>query len=451
MASNNPHDEAVLEEASQHLQRLIRIDTSNPPGNETPAARYLADVLLDDGIVAELHGPDPTRQSLIARIAGNGERRPLLLVSHLDVVPATQAGWTVDPFAGVVRNGFVWGRGAMDCKYRAVTHAMVLKLASRNHLPLTRDVVIAACADEESGGSLGMQWLAQHRLDLIDAEYVLGEGGGGEIPAPRGRYCAVGVAERGSCEVKITIAGPGGHSYKPKPGNALIKLGQVLRALEDPHLSIQLRPAASVTIDCLAEEQTSPLKEFLLALHHEETRAGVLRDLRTLEPSLADWLEPTLCSSIAPTMVSGGTSPHSHPTSVQLRCNVRLLPGQSIDDVEQELKRRLEGIEGVALELHEEAGSSESAVDTPLFHAIEDLYRELRPGVRVVPWLLGGATDVRFLRTPERTVYGFFPSIMDLPFPVWNSITHGIDERISLSNLHFAIKSMYRLVEKLCI
>jgi len=101
--------------------------------------------------------------------------------------------------------------------------------------------------------------------------------------------------------------------------------------------------------------------------------------------------------------------------------------------------------------LVEEAGSSESAIDTPLFHVIEDLYRELMPGVRVVPWLLGGATDVRFLRAPERTVYGFFPSIMDLPFPVWNSITHGIDERISLNNLHFAIKSMYRLVEKLCL
>ncbi len=451
MASNNLHDKAILEEASQYLQALIRIDTSNPPGNETPAARYLADVLLDDGIVAELHGPDPDRLSLVARVAGNGERRPLLLVSHLDVVPATQAGWSVDPFAGVIKDGAVWGRGAMDCKYRAVTHAMVLKLAKRNHLPLTRDIIIAACADEESGGSLGMKWLAENRLDLLDAEFVLGEGGGGEIPAPRGRYCAVGVAERGSCEVKITISGPGGHSYKPKPGNAMMKLGRVLRALEDPHLSSQLRSAASMTIDSLAEEQTAPLKELLLALRHEETREEALRDLRALEPGLTDWLEPTLYSSLVPTMVSGGTSPHSHPTSVQLRCNARLLPGQGVDDVEQELKRRVEGIEGVALELVEEASSSESAIDTPLFHVIEDLYRELMPGVRVVPWLLGGATDVRFLRAPERTVYGFFPSIMDLPFPVWNSITHGIDERISLNNLHFAIKSMYRLVEKLCL
>lgn len=451
MAFTDPCSGAVLEEATRYLQALVRIDTSNPPGNETPAARHLASLLAKDGIEAELDGPKPHRQSLIARLPGNGKQRPLMLVSHIDVVPATQSEWSVDPFGGEIRDGFVWGRGAMDCKYRAVSHAMVLILAVRNRLPLTRDLIVVACADEETGGRLGMQWLAENRPDMSEAEYVLGEGGGGEIPAPKGRYCAVGVAERGSCEAVITIRGPGGHSYKPKPGNALIKLGQVLRVLEHPHLSTELRPAASITVNSLAADQDPPLRKLLTELHDEQTRARALQGVRSLSPDLADWLEPTLSSSLAPTMVTGGTSPHAHPTRVDLRCNVRQLPGQTVDDMKRQLELRLASIDGVELRLNEEAFASESSVDTPLFHAIEDLYRDLRPGVRVVPWLLGGATDVRFLRAPERIVYGFFPSIMDLPFSVWNSITHGIDERISVNNLQFAIQTLYRLVEKICL
>jgi acetylornithine deacetylase/succinyl-diaminopimelate desuccinylase-like protein len=445
------HDASLLDEALRILQDLIRINTSNPPGNETPAAQYLAQVLEKDDITPQLLGPQPDRQSLIARVSGDGSLPPLLLVSHLDVVPATQIGWSVDPFAGAFKDGFIWGRGAMDCKYRAVTHAMILKLAKRNRLPLKRDIIIAACADEEAGGRLGMQWLTENHLDLLDAEYVLGEGGGGEVPAPEGKYCAVGVAERGSCDVTITVRGPGGHSYKPKPGNALIKLGRVLRALEDPHLSSQLRPSAAAAIGKLAEDQAVPLKDLILALYNEENRSHVLNDLRACKPDLADWLEPTLYSSLVPTIVSGGSSPHSHPTEVRLHCNLRLLPGHDSTGTYGELMLRFNGIEGVELEIHQETFPSESRFDTELFQTIEDVYHEIRPGVRIVPWLLGGATDVRFLRTPERTVYGFFPSIMDLPFPIWNSITHGVDERISLQNLQFAITTLYRLVEKLCV
>ena len=158
------HWQDVLEETTGWLQNLVRFDTSNPPGNERPAAQFLHDILVSEGIESEIAGPQPHRSSVLARVPGDGSGgRPLLLVSHLDVVPATPAGWDVEPFSATLKDGFVWGRGAMDCKHRVATQAMMLVLAKRRGLNLKRDLVLAACADEETGGQNGMGWLAENR------------------------------------------------------------------------------------------------------------------------------------------------------------------------------------------------------------------------------------------------------------------------------------------------
>jgi len=440
----------ILNETTTWLQELVRIDTSNPPGNERPAAEYLQDILAQEAIEAEILGPLPHRSSLLARVRGDGSQRPLLLVSHLDVVPATPTGWDVEPFSGIVKDGFVWGRGAMDCKHRVAAHVMMLVLAKRRKLKLKRDLIVAACADEETGGQLGMEWLVENHLEKVDAEFVLGEGGGGEVPAPQGSYCAIGTAEKGSCEVTITVRGPGVHSLRIIPGNALIKLGQVLTRLENLRLSSQLTETAAITIQGIAPEQPPRVREALYALLQDRTREKGIETLRQTAPDLAQWLEPSLYNSVVPTMVSGGVSAHSYPTEVQLHCNVRFLPGQSLDDVLDLLRARLAGLADVEISATVESSSAtESSSDTVLFQAIADLYSAVSPGTVAVPWLLGGATDVRFLRGPGRSVYGLFPSLINSPVGRGTG-GHCPNERVSLHNINWALQVLFALVTKLC-
>ena len=445
------HWQGVLEETTGWLQTLVRFDTSNPPGNERPAAQFLHDVLVSEGIESEIAGPQPHRSSVLARVPGDGSGRPLLLVSHLDVVPATPAGWDVAPFSATLKDGFVWGRGAMDCKHRVATQAMMLVLAKRRGLNLKRDLVLAACADEETGGQNGMGWLAENRREEVDAEYVLGEGGGGEVPAPQGNYCAVATAEKGAFELTITLRAPGGHSLRIIPNGAMSRLGQVLARLEEMRLSSTLTETVARSIETLAPGQTAPVQDALYALLKDETRDEGMAALRGSAPGLAGWFEPSLYNSIVPTMVQGGESAHAYPTEVKLHCNVRFLPGESIENALSLIRARLDGIDDLEIgEVEESFFAWESSSDTALFRSIQDLYEELSPGTVVVPLLLGGATDVRFLRAPDRAVYGYFPSISLTP-DGRNSGGHCTNERVALYSINRALHYLYELITRLCL
>ena len=446
------HWQDVLEETTDWLQNLVRFDTSNPPGNERPAAQFLHDILVSEGIESEIAGPHPNRSSVLARVPGDGSGgRPLLLVSHLDVVPATPAGWDVEPFSATLKDGFVWGRGAMDCKHRVATQAMMLVLAKRRQLNLKRDLVLAACADEETGGQNGMGWLAENRRRKVDAEYVLGEGGGGEVPAPQGNYCAVATAEKGAFELTITLRGQGGHSLRIIPNGAMSRLGQLLARLEEMRLSSAMTDTAASSIETIAPGQSAPVQEALYALLSDATRDEGMAGLRRTAPGLAGWLQPSLYNSIVPTMVQGGESAHAYPTEVKLHCNVRFLPGESIDNVLDLIRARLDGIDDVELgEVEESFFAWESPSDTALFRIIRNLYEDLSPGTVVVPMLLGGSTDVRFLRAPDRAVYGFFPSISNTPAGR-NSGGHCTNERVALYSINRALHILYELITRLCL
>jgi acetylornithine deacetylase/succinyl-diaminopimelate desuccinylase-like protein len=441
---------AVGAEAVRYLQRLVRFDTSNPPGNEQPAAEFLRDLLTSHGIEVWLGGPLENRTSLVARLRGDGSRAPLLLVSHLDVVPAPPAGWSVEPFGGIVKDDYLWGRGAMDCKYRVIAHAMVLLLLKRSRARLRRDIIMAACADEETGGQLGMEWLAQTHPEKIDAELVLGEGGGGEIPAPRGSYCAVGTAEKGAVDVEIVIHGRPGHSLRIIPDNAMSRLGDVLARLKEQRLATRMTESARLNILGIAAGQEPDVRVALLSLLEDSCREEGVSQLRRLAPVLMAWLEPSLHNTITPTQVVGGIGLHCYPPEISLKCNARFLPSFSADELIASVNRRLDGLEGVELRiLQVGANASESPVGTGLFNTLVELMQELRPGVVVVPWLLGGETDVRFLRGPGRAVYGFFPSLLDPPPGPPGG--HGIDERVSLFNIRWSIMVLHELSRRLCL
>ena len=232
---SSSRDDALLQEVLQHVQALIRLDTSNPPGNEIAVARYLERVLDDAGIETWLDEPAPGRASLIARITGDGSARPVLLMAHMDVVGVEPAQWTHPPFGAEVHDGYVYGRGAIDDKGMLACNLVTMLLVRRaieatGALP-ARDIVFLATSDEEAGGIFGIDWVMEHRAALLDAEFALNEGGRVRIIDGVPLYAAVQCAEKVPHNVIVTARGPGGHASIPLEGNALTRLAKALARL----------------------------------------------------------------------------------------------------------------------------------------------------------------------------------------------------------------------------
>ncbi|MCL4424254.1 MAG: M20/M25/M40 family metallo-hydrolase, partial [Firmicutes bacterium] len=241
----------ALQEATGHLSRLIQFDTTNPAGNELPAAHYLAEVLRSEGLEPVVVEPAPGRGSVIARLKGTGEKPPLLLLSHLDVVPAVREGWRRDPFGGEVADGEIWGRGALDCKGLTAAWLELVLLLKRTGHPLQRDVIFAATADEEMGGTWGVKWLSENRFDLIQAEYALNEGGGSAFRIGQQTYYTYQTAEKAICWVRLRARGTGGHASIPLPDNALVYLAKAISALGTRRLPVHVTPTTPDFINAL--------------------------------------------------------------------------------------------------------------------------------------------------------------------------------------------------------
>src|SRR5438876_309204 len=223
-----PNWQTLNEECIRHLQALIRLDTSNPPGIEIIAARYIQQQLEAEGIPCEIAESAPGRANLRAVLRGDGTARPLLLMSHLDVVPAEPEFWTHPPFSGEIVDGYVWGRGATDMKQWTAWHLSIFLSLARAGVPLKRDIVLLCTADEEDGSYMGIGWLAKHLPHWLDAEYGLSEGGGGEIQAGGRTFFPCRVAEKGVCRFHLRAHGSPGHASRPHRDNAIVKLGAAL-------------------------------------------------------------------------------------------------------------------------------------------------------------------------------------------------------------------------------
>lgn len=437
---------SIIDEAVPLLQSLIRIKTVNPPGDEEPAAVFLNALLKNNHIETEIIPTAPSRANVIARIPGTGMKQPVLLNSHLDVVPVSGQNWSVDPFQAEIIDGFIWGRGAMDCKYRVTVHTMLMLLIKRKQIRLNRDLIFLASCDEEMGGRFGLKYIADHYPEKIRSEYVLGEGGGGSVPANNGLCFTVGTSERGSYKVTITIKGSTGHTSLVIKETAMEHLRKVLEAFSDPYIHFHLNESARKTIEILAQTEETEVKAALNALLDPDSFWSGFERLRHASPSLAQWLETTMFTTIVPTGVDSGASSHVHPANITLTCNLRTLPGVSEETIFSKVRERLAGIPELEIKFDSETEASESPFDTDLYKVIEKIYSEELPGAKLVPWVLSGSTDIRYLRKINSIAYGFFPSVMDLPFEVWNSLTHGADERISINNLRWGIKILFKIL-----
>jgi acetylornithine deacetylase/succinyl-diaminopimelate desuccinylase-like protein len=442
---------AVKQEVTQLLRELIRIDTTNPPGNETQAATYLAQYLANEGFKTEIIESAPGRGSVITRLKGTGEKPSLLLLSHLDVVAANPNEWTVDPFAGIIKDDYVYGRGAIDMKSMTASEVLVMELLKKNNVKLKGDVVLAATADEEKGGEEGAGYLLQHHREKILCPYVINEGGGLAVPTKKGNVFTVQTAEKGILWLKIKAKGTPGHGSTPNTAdNAIMRIYKVIDKLGNYQPETMYIPTLKRYLAEIAKHNPELNEPFARLLANPKQSEQILDELAKKDRALAEEIRPRTKMTITPTMIHGGVKENIIPSECDAVFDCRILPGQNVAKTIDLIKGLLKdvGLEKLTFEFIQVHDGSESSTETPLYSTITSVLREFEPNCGVTPTLATGGTDSRFFRENGSICYGFQPMIPDEPSDQLNKRMHGIDERITIENLVYGTSILYETVKR---
>ena len=418
----------LRDEVTDLLQRLIRVDTTNPPGNETAAAELLRDYLEANGLACELIARVPERANLVARIPG-GDGPSLLFLGHTDVVLADPAEWSVPPFSGELKDGMVWGRGALDMKSEVAANAVAIASLAREGFRPSGDLIFAATADEEVGDGFGLEWLCEAHPDAVRCDFAINEGGGDRIELEDGRplYLPT-VAEKMTAPFRLTVHGRSGHASMPGiADNALVKSTALIERIAAYRPEPQIGPEVERLLRAVLDE-VPPASEAVGRM------AG-------LSPVAAAVLDALLGPTFSPTMISASQKRNVIPALCEIEVDCRLLPGQHPEHVEPMIRAVLGGDVEYDLEWIEAAqGGTRSPLDTPLWQALEEWVAEVEPAARVAPLACVGFTDSHWLREAFGTVaYGFFPSTGELPPEVAASLVHSADERIPVADLEHGV------------
>lgn len=436
-----PNWQALNEGCVHHLQNLIRLDTSNPPGNEIIAAEYIRGELEAAGVACEMVESAPGRANLRAVLKGDGSKRALLLMSHLDVVPAEPEFWTHAPFSGDIADGYVWGRGAVDMKQWTAWHLTIFLALARADVPLKRDVALLCTADEEDGSYMGIAWLAEHKPEWLDAEYGLSEGGGGEVQVGGRTFFPCRVAEKGVCRFHLRAQGTPGHGSRPHMDNAIVKLGAALERIGNTPFPLQ----PTEWVRGMLEEIFGHVPDgerIVAGLLNEDTFEEALESA-PLSPSVKLSLRAQIRNTATPTILHHtGSRINVIPSTAQASLDGRSLPGVSAEDFTRDV-RAIVGDE-VGIEVYEYWPGTGSSFDTELFKVMQDVTREVA-GASLVPFLTTGASDARFAEPLGVQVYGFGPMRYE-PDAAPSDLAHAHDERISLANIDLGLQALYETV-----
>ena len=441
----------IEHEITDFLADLIRIDTTNPPGNETKAANFLAQYLAKDGFDSEILESGPSRGSFITRLKGTGEKPNLLLLSHLDVVAANPKEWSVEPFDGIVKDGYVYGRGAIDMKGMTAVEVLTLKLLMKNKIPIKGDVCLAATADEEEGGEKGAGYILRQYRDKIWCPYVLNEGGGLAIPQKKGNVFPVQTAEKGILWFKVKAKGKPGHGSKPNlADNAILRLNKVIDALANYEPETIFVPTLKKFLAENAKFNPDLKQPFSRLLGNPTQSDQILDELAKTDKALAEEIRPRTKTTIAPTIIRGGVKENIIPSECEAVFDCRVLPGQSVTQTLELIKSLLKdvGIDKLSFETIQMHDGSESTTQTPLYNVIKTVLNEFEPNCGVTPTLATGGTDSRFFRETGSVCYGFQPMRPDEPNDELEKRMHGVDERITVENLVFGTSVFYETVKR---
>jgi acetylornithine deacetylase/succinyl-diaminopimelate desuccinylase-like protein len=424
-------DAALREEATALLRDLVRIDTSNPPGGETPAALLLKDYLEAAGVECELVAKVPERANLVARIRGRGQGPSLTFLGHTDVVPADARDWTHPPFSGHLDgDGYLWGRGALDMKGETAVRAVTMAILARSGFEPRGDLVFIAQADEEDGTeAVGLTWLTGVRPDIA-SDFSIDEGGGDRLELADGRTAVtLTVGEKATLPAVVTALGEAGHASAPGTDkNAVPRLGKLIQRLD------AYQPARKVL------PETGRMLEELLGTVDDDLGIALERAIR-LHPTFADGLPPLLSTTIAPTRLFGSSARNVMPARASVECDCRVLPGTDADSLTAELSAALGDDVPYEIDFPEEpTGGTVSPIDTPLYRVCQDFLARHDPGAQLLPKISTGFCDSHFMRKSFGTVaYGFCP-IRHTPTEITRETVHSKDERIHVDDLVYAAR-----------
>ncbi len=426
----------IFDEALEIFVRYLQIDTSNPPGNEKPAARYLGSLLEREGIACEYIETAPNREVLVATLKGDGSKRPLMLCNHTDVVPVESQYWEMPAFEGIIREGRVYGRGAVDMKGCGVMQLMAFLLLARQKAPLKRDIVFCAVPDEEAGSEWGMAWLCEHRPDVVDVEFELSEGGGGSNRFGRQetKLFSVATNEKDIAWLRLTAVGTPGHGSRPHADNSALHLIRALTRLADWDRGVTFTPETTAYLERLGEAGLFlPLSD----------RAAVEERIRSAPELYAQFL-----NTLNITMGSWGIKANVIPAKSEATIDCRLLPGQTKDDWIRQVREQIAD-DRIQVELvSPDQGEPEPVPwDTELFRTIESVIKESMEDAVVVPGMTIGGTDNRFLRAKGIPAYGFIPCLLS---PGERAGFHGNNEYLAIENLNMGCELMYEIVRRMC-
>ncbi len=435
-------------EAVLWLEGLIRINTTNPPGNEVEAAKYVADILQREGIPAEIFQSTPGRGFLVARLSSSAvpdPSRALLLIGHLDVVGVNKTAWTVDPFGAAVKDGYLYGRGAVDDKGMTIANLAVFIALKRSGAHLNRDVVLLAEGDEESGGELGMKFAVEKHWDKIAAGYAINEGGRVVLKDGKPSYIGVQSSEKVIVSVDVIATGPSGHASMPRKDNAVLHLAAAITKIGTYEAPVEFNSVTRAYFEGIAQIEDDETSKWMRALESPDRAEHAERWLSEVDPSWNSMMRDT----IAPTMLQAGIRNNVIPPEARGVINIRLLPGNTINALLGKLQQLVNDPQ-IRFEIEPGGGETapSSSLTSDLYGAIRNVSAKEFPGVPVVPFMSTGATDSRFLRLRSVEAYGL------LPFPLGEADfvrMHGNDERIPLDSFRKGIQYLYDIVNEFVV
>ncbi|HZI92533.1 MAG TPA: M20/M25/M40 family metallo-hydrolase [Thermoleophilaceae bacterium] len=432
-----PEPEDLERRTTELLQRLIRFNTVNPPGDEQACQDYLAEMLGGAGFTTEQLSAVEGRPNLVARLPSGSDGPVLCLLGHVDTVLADPADWTVDPWSGDIKDGCVWGRGALDMKSQVAAEvAAAVALAEQGWRPETGELKLVITADEETGAAYGAQWLCEEHPEKVRADLVVNEGAGESFEYGGKRVYGVCVAEKGVFRFRLTTNGTAGHASIPRIGdNALVKMAPVLEALAGGRVSPEHTPEGDA---------------FLAALGAgDDDLQAALAEVEATDPRVAVLLEPMLGVTLSPTMITASQKINVIPAHASLDVDCRVPPELGEEHALERIHEAIGGEDGYEIAFRDTVVGNRSPIDSPLMETIRSFVEREDPGAEVTPVVLPGFSDSRWFREafPDCVAYGFFPQrTMDLFEAA--PLIHGADERVPVEDLGLAARFYTNLIEE---
>lgn len=434
-------------ESLKHYRTLVQIDTSNPPGNESKAVAYLKTILEAEGIPTQIFALDPNRANLVARLKGNGSKKPILILAHTDVVGVQREKWPVDPFGAVLKDGYVWGRGTLDDKPNLAANLMTMLLLKRSGVTLDRDVIFLAESGEEADVTgVGINFMVAEHFNQIDAEFSITEGGGATLQGGRVTMMNIGTAEKVPARVRLVANGTSGHGSTPRLDNALIHLSGAVEKVGKWETPMRLNDTTRTYFEKLATISTPEKAAYYTGLLNPQRTAASQRYLAENEPRRYSMLR----TSVVPTILKAGIGPNVIPSEAEATLDIRALPDENIQKFYEEMKRVIgdPAVKIVPLPATRPV-SPTSSLQTELYKTLEKVSQRMYPKAMVLPTMSTGASDKAQLRAKGMASYGIGPATTEEDGANYGA--HSDVERLLESSFYGFVEFTWNVVAEVAV